>query len=319
MRQIAGPYRQRVVAFIAFFGVIALLGGCLFHNQLPIAAFTFTPSAPVAGSLASFDASSSTDPDGTIVQYAWDFGDETSGSDTPLTHAYAAAGTYTVTLTVTDDAGASDSVSLEITVGVPQPGNQPPTAAFTFTPSAPVAGSLVSFDASASADPDGTIVQYAWTFGDGSTGSGATASHTYGTTGTYTVTLTVIDDDGASDSVSLGVTVGAPQPGNQPPTAAFTGAGFSNSSEVIPKPAAGTEVDFDASASTDPDGTIVQYAWNFGDGTTGSGVTTTHIFQNPHTDQTVLYTVTLTVTDDDGASDSASMEIDVTPGLPPAP
>ena len=311
MRQIAGPYRQRVVAFIAFFGVAALLGGCLFHNQPPTAAFTFTPSAPVADSLLSFDASSSTDPDGTIVQYAWNFGDGTSGSDAPLTHAYAAAGTYTVTLTVTDDGGASDSVSLGVTVGTAQPGNQSPTAAFTFTPSAPVAGSLVSFDASASADPDGTIVQYAWTFGDGSTGSGATASHTYGTTGTYTVTLTVIDDDGASDSVSLGVTVGTAQPGNQPPTAAFTPSAL--------RPAAGTEVSFDASASTDPDGTIVQYAWNFGDETTGSGVNTTHVFQNGTTDQIIPYTVTLTVTDDDGATGSALVEIQVTPGLPPAP
>lgn len=312
MRQIAGPYRQRVIAFIVVLGVTALLGGCLSPNQPPIATFTFTPSAPVAGSLVSFDASASTDLDGTIMQYAWVFGDGTSGSDAPLTHVYAAAGTYTVTLTVTDDAGASDSVSSEITVGAPQPGNQPPTAAFIFTPSAPVAGSLVSFDASASTDPDGTIVQYAWAFGDGTSGSGATPSHTYTAAGTYTVTLTVSDNDGASDSVSLGVTVtvSTPQPGNQPPTAAFTPSAL--------RPAAGTEVSFDASASADPDGTIVQYAWDFGDGSTGSGVNTTHVYAND-TGGIVIYTVLLTVTDDDGATGTASVEIQVTPGLPPAP
>ena len=75
---------------------------------------------------------------------------------------------------------------------------------------------------------------------------------------------------------------------------------------------------FDASASTDPDGTIVQYAWDFGDGSTGSGVTTTHIFQHAE-NEIIPYTVTLTVTDDDGATGSASVEIQVTPGLPPAP
>ena len=169
----------------------------------------------------------------------------------------------------------------------------------------------MNFDASASTDPDGTIVQYAWDFGDGTSGNGATANHTYTAAGTYTVTLTVTDNDGASNSVSSTVTVSAPQPPNQPPTAAFTPSAL--------RPAAGTEVSFDASASHDPDGTIVDYAWDFGDGSTGSGITVTHVFQNDTTDQIISYTVTLTVTDNGGATGSASVEIQVTPGLPPAP
>jgi PKD repeat protein len=82
-------------------------------------------------------------------------------------------------------------------------GNKPPVATFTYTCS----GLTCDFDASGSSDPDGSIVSYAWDFGDGSTGSGVTVSHTYGTAGTYTVVLTVSDDDGATDTDSQQVTV----------------------------------------------------------------------------------------------------------------
>ena len=84
------------------------------------------------------------------------------------------------------------------------PTNQPPTAAFTPTTS----GLGVSVNGSASSDPDGSIASYAWTFGDGGTATGATASHTYASAGTYSVGLTVTDDDGASASTSRSVTVG---------------------------------------------------------------------------------------------------------------
>jgi PKD repeat protein len=85
--------------------------------------------------------------------------------------------------------------------------NQPPTAAFTWSPSPGRATHPVAFDGTTSTDPDGTIVDYAWDFGDGSIGSGATPSHAYAAPGTYTVTLTVKDDDGATSSVSHQVTV----------------------------------------------------------------------------------------------------------------
>jgi PKD repeat protein len=81
--------------------------------------------------------------------------------------------------------------------------NQPPVAEFTYN----VNDLSVSFDASASIDPDGSIVNYAWNFGDGTTGSGATASHTYETAGTFSVTLTVTDNEGATDTKSQNVTV----------------------------------------------------------------------------------------------------------------
>ncbi|MDD4903802.1 MAG: PKD domain-containing protein, partial [Candidatus Bipolaricaulis sp.] len=130
--------------------------------------------------------------------------------------------------------------------------NQAPTASFTFSPSSPTTGTTVSFNASASTDPDGSIVAYTWNFGDGVTGSGVTASHAYAVAGSYTVSLTVRDDDSATNSTTRTVTVAAVP--NQAPTASFT---FSPSS-----PTTGTTVSFNASASTDPDGSIVAYTWN---------------------------------------------------------
>ncbi|MDF1555509.1 MAG: PKD domain-containing protein, partial [Deferrisomatales bacterium] len=96
----------------------------------------------------------------------------------------------------------------------------PPTAAFTATPQTGLASLVVDFDAGTSGDPDGTIASYGWVFGDGDSGTGATVRHTYSTAGTYPITLTVTDDDGATDTAQFAITVTAPP--NLPPTAAFT-------------------------------------------------------------------------------------------------
>ncbi|MHA7240804.1 PKD domain-containing protein [Arthrobacter sp. TMS1-12-1] len=176
-------------------------------NTPPVARFT----EAISNLTASFDGSTSTDSDGTVASYAWNFGDGTTGTGVKASKTYAAAGTYTVKLTVTDDAGAVHSTSRAITVAEPVPVNTPPRAAFTQT----AAGLVASFDGSTSADPDGTIASYAWDFGDGTAGTGVKASRTYAAAGTYTVTLTVTDDAGASNSVSRAVTVTAPvQPGS---------------------------------------------------------------------------------------------------------
>ncbi|MEX0691021.1 MAG: S8 family serine peptidase [Gemmatimonadales bacterium] len=84
-----------------------------------------------------------------------------------------------------------------------EPTNSPPNASFTFS----CTDLSCSFDGAGSTDSDGSITSYAWNFGDGSTGSGVTVSHTYGADGTFTVTLTVTDDDGATDNASQNVTV----------------------------------------------------------------------------------------------------------------
>ena len=171
-------------------------------NQAPIAAFTSSES----GLATTVNGSTSTDADGTIASYAWDFGDGGAATGaTPTAHTYAAAGTYQVKLTVTDDKGATGTVTKPVTVTA-APGNQNPVASFTATPT----DLTVAVDASASSDPDGTIASYAWNFGDGATGTGATASHPYAASGTYTVTLTVTDNLGAVHTVTKPVTVVAP-------------------------------------------------------------------------------------------------------------
>jgi len=169
-------------------------------NQPPTAAFTSTMS----NLNASFDASTSSDPDGTVASYAWDFGDGLTGTGATATHSYAAAGNYTVTLTVTDNQGATNTVSHGVVAVAP---NVPPTAAFTST----VNNLNASFDASTSSDPDGTVASYAWDFGDGLTGTGATATHSYAAAGNYTVSLVVTDNQGAASTATThSVTVTAP-------------------------------------------------------------------------------------------------------------
>ncbi len=149
-----------------------------------------------------FDGSSSTDDDGTIASYAWDFGDNTTGTGVAPQHPYATAGTYPVALTVTDNRGGTGAVTGSVTVTDP-PANVPPQASFT---AATVAYHTAAFT-STSTDEDGTIASYAWDFGDTTTGSGPAPQHTYATAGTYTVALTVTDDRGDTATTTGPVTI----------------------------------------------------------------------------------------------------------------
>ncbi|MET3811360.1 PKD domain-containing protein [Arthrobacter sp. UYEF3] len=260
-------------------------------NKAPVAAFTSS-----ATSLrASFDASASSDPDGTVASYAWDFGDgSAAGNGKTVSHAYAASGTYQVTLRVTDDKGASNTLTKPVTVAFV---NQPPVASFISSSSALTA----SFDASGSYDSDGTVASYAWNFGDGSAaGSGVAAQHGYAAAGTYQATLTVTDNNGASNAITKAVTVATI---NQAPVAAFT-TSYS-----------GLTASFEGSGSSDPDGTVVSYAWDFGDGSApGNGATAQHSYSAAGT-----YNVTLTVTDDKGATNTAANLVTLaSPNQPPA-
>lgn len=253
-------------------------------NQSPVAAFTST----CTDASCSFDATSSSDPDGSVVSYAWNFGDGTTGSGVTASHVYGAAGTYTVTLTVTDDGGAKNVKTSQVTT---TSANQPPVAAISKT----CTNLTCQFDGSGSNDPDGSIVSHAWNFGDGATATGATTSHTYGAEGTYTVTLTVTDNQGRTGTTTTTVSV---QPANTAPVASFT---VSKSNLVV---------NLDATGSNDPDGSITAWAWDFGDGATGSGSTATHAYAAAGD-----YTITLTVTDNRGATDQTATTVTVT-GVP---
>ncbi|MEW2012577.1 MULTISPECIES: PKD domain-containing protein [Microbacterium] len=250
-------------------------------NIAPTAQFTYS----LDHLKASFQGSTSSDADGTIASYAWDFGDGKTSTSADPTHTYASGGDYTVKLTVTDDDGATNTTQMPITVVA----NVPPTAQAAWS----ATGLDATFSSSGSGDSDGSIAGFNWDFGDGKTDTTPSPSHTYAQAGSYTVVLTVTDDDGATDTVSLDVVVA--EPANVPPTAAFTPT------------VDGLSVSVTGAASADSDGTIASYEWSFGDGGTATGVTASHAYE-----QSGDYTITLKVTDDDGATDTKTASVTVT-------
>ncbi len=171
--------------------------------------------------------------------------------------------------------------------------DRPPVASFNESSTNVLTNVLVDFDGSASNDPDGNIISYSWTFGDGSTGSGHTVSHSYAAARTYTVNLNVTDNSGSTAVASAVITVQ-----DRPPTVSFSPSTNSTT--------AGNALSFNAAGTADPDGVIVSYAWDFGDGSSGSGIAPSHSYSNPGT-----YTVKLTVRDDTGSTASSSSSVTI--------
>ncbi len=261
-------------------------------NKPPVATISANPTSGTAPLLVGFSGSGS-DPDGSVVSYSWSYGDGGTSTQQVTTHTYQTAGNYTVALTVTDNGGAKGSASVQIAIG--GVGNQPPVAGASATPTFGPAPLTVAFTGSGS-DPDGTIASYAWAFGDGGTSTQQSLSHLYQTTGNYTATLTVTDNNGATGSASVNIAVGA----NQPPTASASATPTSGKAPLA--------VSFTGSGS-DPDGTIASYAWTFGDGGTSTQQNPSHSYAAAGS-----YTATLTVTDNGGAKGSAGVTITVQPG-----
>jgi len=226
------------------------------------------------------------------VMYLWDMGTEEWVEGGPTaTHTFTEPGTYQIRLKVVTDLGWQRTgwFTLEVLEG-----NNPPTAQIEGGPLAGQAPLTVLLDGSKSSDPDGdAIVSYEWNFGDGSTASGPVVSHVYETAGKYTVTLTVTDEAGATGQRQVAVQV------EGPPEAAFT---IDAPSHVAP-----CVVILDATASRDGDGNIVSYRWDFGDGQAVEGPTLVKITHGYSVGGS--YTVTLTVTDDDGNTASAQASL----------
>jgi PKD repeat protein len=253
----------------------------------PVAVATVDNDNPDIDEVINFTGSGSTDADGSVVSYVWDFGDTNISTAADPSHSYSASGEYTVTLTVTDDDGHADSDTLTVTV------NDPPTAVATVSDDTPNVGDEIDFTGSGSTDADGTIVSYEWDFGDTNTSTDADPGHTYAAGGEYTVTLTVTDNNGATDSDTLMIDV------NELPVAA--------PSVDDDNPVVDDTINFTGDASSDPDGTVEVYSWNFGDGV---GTSTD---ANPSYSYSAYgeHTVTLTVTDNDGGTDFDTLLITV--------
>ena len=178
-------------------------------NAPPVASFTATPATGEAPLDVLFYAAASSDSDGTITQFRWNFGDGQTGSGYRLNHTFDTPGTYQVQLTVTDNDG--DTGTKNLNVNVLAQTNQPPTASFTATPPSGEAPQDILLDGSGSTDTDGSIAEYFWDLGDGQTAATVTVNHTYSVANTYRVSLTVTDDVGAIDTVSMDIPVTAPQ------------------------------------------------------------------------------------------------------------
>ncbi len=258
------------------------------------------------GDRVDLDGTASTDSDGTIVEWAWTDPLPLTDDDTSTPHFTApttgATKSYTFTLTVTDNDGATDSDDVTITVEA----NDPPDANAGDDQTVEE-GDRVDLDGTGSSDSDGTIVKWEWTgpltLTDGDTSTPYFAAPTTGATKSYTFTLTVTDNDGATDSDDVTITVEA----NEPPVA---DAGPDQTVEE------GDRVDLDGTGSSDSDGTIEDWEWT-GPVTLTDADTSTPYFTAPTTGATKSYTFTLTVTDNDGATDSDDVTITVEANEPP--
>jgi PKD repeat protein len=192
----------------------------------------------------------------------------------------------------------------------PPPTNHPPTAVASAIPTSGPAPLAVAFSGAGSSDPDGDPLTYAWSFGDGAQGSGVAVSHTYSSAGTYHAALTVDDGRGGTHGAEVLIVVDPPS-GNRPPVAVISA---NPKSATIP-----FTVTLDGRGSSDPDGDTLSYSWRFADGVQGSGPTMQRTFEDANGDMKEAggYLVTLTVSDGDGGTGSASVRIGAfPPGCP---
>jgi PKD repeat protein len=281
---------------------------------------------------ATGQGSSSTIPEDLL----WDFGDNTSQTGVSVTHAYANPGTYTITAihhmisggpemitcgrtgreirleNITEDTLSEVSTESAGRYNISLAGSITNTAPVPVISAAPVSGTApltVRFDASKSYDSDGTITAFAWTFSKSVGGRGKTISHMFSNPGTYPVTLSVTDDDGAVTRITKLITVTAPvvvtitTPAQGPVVNEAPVAVISASPSTGDAP---LTVSFDASKSYDSDGTIVKYNWAFTKTALGTGKTSSYTFANGG-----IYMVKLYVTDNDGATGTATRNISV--------
>ena len=262
------------------------------ENEAPMAIADASPSSGGVPLAVSFTGSNSSD-DTAITSFSWDFKDGSTSTATNPSHTFTEVGSYDVELTVTDGEGLSSTDNVTITVNAES--NEAPEAKVSASPLSGEAPLVVSFTGSNSTDDNG-IASYSWNFKDGSNSSNANPSHTFNNAGTYSVELTVTDENGLSDKASVTITVNEPQQ-NEAPVAVAAATPISGDAPL--------QVQFDSSGSSDDNG-ITSRLWQFTPNDASSQANPTRTFDNAG-----VYEVTLTVTDAAGLTDTDTVTITV--------
>lgn len=247
-------------------------------------------------------------PGGGQLHLEFDGVDATGPVNVPQTGDWAAYQALTISgivlsageqvMRLTADIGDFNFARFTFTYTGDPPDNLAPIASANATPTSGLSPLTVSFDGSGSSDPDGDPLTYAWDFGDGSTSSQVSPSHTYNAIGSYVAVLSVSDGE-LDDQASVTITVNEPG-GNNPPVAAISASPLSGNAPLA--------VAFSAAGSSDPDNDPLTYSWDFGDGSSGTGISPSHTYTSAGS-----YTASVTVSDGE-LSDQASVNINVTDG-----
>lgn len=227
------------------------------QNQLPVAVLKFNQDTGQPPLTVNFNGAESYDPDGSIVAYSWDFGDQSNDLGATVQHIYTEEGIYTAILVVSDNATPADidDDTHEFIVG-----NTRPIAVIETDVTEGVVPLTVHFDATNSIDPDGNQLSYYWDFGDGIFSDQAVVDHEFGEVNVYPVTLTVTDDDSTPmnlfDKETVAINVTEPLP-NQPPVVVIKTDQYYGNAPLT--------VQFNSTdESYDPEGDdIVSYMWDF--------------------------------------------------------
>jgi len=254
-------------------------------NAPPIPSFKYSPDSPSYIDFIQFN-DTSTDADGQVRAWLWDFGDGYTSTEQSPNHTYVLKGIYDIKFTAIDNDGMNKTVTLPFEVE-----NKVPYADYSFSPDQPLRSNEIKFY-DESVDYENSVMKYYWDFGDGSNSSERNPTHTFTDFEIYRVIHEVEDEDGNKDTREINITIE-----NTSPVADFT------LSTMTPK--AGQVIQY-IDTSNDPEKSELTYQWNFGDGQLSHESKPTHVYMSSG-----LYDIRLNVTDDEGLSNTKSIVISV--------